>query len=682
MSHDQHAAPPPPYSETDIYSAPSQPAASVAAHSTSDDVHSNQSEVVYTPPLTPSSNNLPAALADYFQSRPCPTGIPSTGIKSDIRFHPEAVPEEFPYQSDWSSHDVNAQDWATFLNYLLPGHALRGNQNVLDRKIQAEAEAEAVTGGGHDGAAASVSGRSQAESQRDQLGSEKDSSHEHANFTDPHVTLQQWNEHFFRPRGMTVRIDEESYNQMPGTWDESFDEGAYQEDEAGPSTRSLGGGGGRGGGGRGWRGRGGRGGGWHRNFGGVEMGGRGVRYGQGFVADSNGVKLGPFVMDGSGFRMGAHPNDYPGRGGPNDHGGHQYWHQQAGWGPGRDRGRWPGAEQGGYYPGGGPSHEPHGGQHPHHHHHEGERRQRRDSTSSLSSLSSESSIGSLPDYDDVKEQSLPLYVRRLNEWNTQPAHKRTRADVKGLKAELKEAKKLPVDPSMDVKALRQQAKSLAAQWKMVRKQQRSQARELKRDRKANRRADKRERRADRRERRQEKRDIRRGKIPENPPAPYGVSQPSMPSQPHAPYGGYGGVSRGRHSMNLPIVGGLFNSITQQARQRFGDRPFGGGEPAYNRGPPGAYPGGGEPSYQPHDPPSGGPRGVPDKNSASYGMYKAVVKLEAKIEDKEEKLSQMKEGDSSRKGKEKEIEALGEELQNLKLQADLAYEQEQKSAGHH
>ncbi|KAG8428213.1 hypothetical protein J3459_005942 [Metarhizium acridum] len=169
---DDAEAPPPPYSETDIYSNSGGPrsAASSTSHTglTPLDDASSTGETVYTPPLTPrtSSNThleprqsaeQPGA-ALYFDSRPPPANPPTETLVHTVRVESTSLPDDLPYQDDWAARDVTPQDWATFVNFLLPDHTTRGNEAVIERKLRSEEKTDAAL----------TSGRSQAEAQLEQ----------------------------------------------------------------------------------------------------------------------------------------------------------------------------------------------------------------------------------------------------------------------------------------------------------------------------------------------------------------------------------------------------------------------------------------------------------------------------------------------------------------------------------
>lgn len=58
-----------------------------------------------------------------------------------IAIHPRTTPYDLPYPEpieDFFARDLTQQDWATFVNYLLPDYASDANNQVADRKLKAE----------------------------------------------------------------------------------------------------------------------------------------------------------------------------------------------------------------------------------------------------------------------------------------------------------------------------------------------------------------------------------------------------------------------------------------------------------------------------------------------------------------------------------------------------------------
>lgn len=257
--------PPPPYSETDIYSSghsnqpingtdarycdPSsrphgrpvssastsglQPAAVLSS--------SNQSEVNFTPSASDRRNNSvsessfpvsslsSAAAQDYFETRPLPTGFfQDHHVTQTISLISTSRPDDFPYRQEWARRDVSSSDWQTFLNFLLPNHATARNEAVIDRKLLAETDNTTVS---------ASSGRAHASVHLNQL---RRASAADVAVGSPALGVKreaeavtaEWNAYFFQPRAMWVRLafepprlqhQAEYGPHMPGAWGSSFD---------------------------------------------------------------------------------------------------------------------------------------------------------------------------------------------------------------------------------------------------------------------------------------------------------------------------------------------------------------------------------------------------------------------------------------------------------------------------
>jgi len=136
----------------------------------------------------------------------------------------------------------------------------------------------------------------------------------------------------------------------------------------------------------------------------------------------------------------------------------------------------------------------------------------RSSSSSSDSSCSEKSVGSLPDYDHLKDQQLPVAKLSLLEWMNHPEHPISQDTVRYLRQEIKSAKKNdPKKIDGDVKELRKEVKSLLKEFKESKRAQRTSRRQARRERRAKKRAEKRERRAAKKEQRQARKDARKGK---------------------------------------------------------------------------------------------------------------------------------------------------------------------------
>jgi hypothetical protein len=577
------------------------------------------------------------------------------------------VPDDLPYRAaEFAARDVTAQDWATFVNFLIPDHGARGNDAIIDRKLRAEDAGDA---------------RSQLEGLRERERSDESLMAAAAEQRrDVEATVRQWNDEFFLPRGITIRLLPAPAERMPGSWDSAFDKAASAP-EVVPSSSSSSPHAER----SGSRGN---------LFGGFKMDEDGIRIGDSFIMDSNQMRIGNLILDSNGIRMGGPGSNPRGLGtqqarqarGPAHPYPHPYPHSYvAGPAPGPpnpdhrqdERGRQP--QTSGVT-------------------------QSRDSSPSLSSnshsesSSSDSSIGSLPDYDQVRDEQLPLYTERLRVWLARPDEVRTKADVRQLRADLRAPPSAVGQAGAGTQSpaeARRQLKALNAQWKQLKKEQRRARRQMHRERKQRRRSEKRERRQRRRDIKRAERELRRDRahpsvspvpptpcfavppIYPTPPVPSGAPIPAVPPVPmpsswgaprhcHPRRGGLPGRAPpqpfcatagpfgpfGRHCGPFGRGrGSIFNSSHAT--------PRGLGDP---RQAPGAWPGAADDAA----PPPPGP--------ASAQMYRTVGELETQIMSKQATLAGV--GDTTtRMAVEAEVEALARSLDAIRMSADEAYARE-------
>ncbi|KAI3322533.1 hypothetical protein HD806DRAFT_128351 [Xylariaceae sp. AK1471] len=491
--------PPPPYSETDIYShshhsyndRPSVPDDGVSIAPSS-----SRSNIIYTPPDSPSDTqhnfigpgsdpHTTAAAQAYFDSRPVHRS-PGANITIALAITPDAAPSDFPYP-DWArDRETSEQDWQTFMNYLIPGHAARANSHIVDRKLQAEGDGQS-----------SASGREIAEAQLAQLKSSSSSS-DSASVGLQHVdaVILEWNEGFFGPRGVMICRASPSSDE-PAFATEAQTGGIRAEAGAEQSQRQPGS--------------------WWRNpfsfangnnggalrIGPLHIEGDRVALGSSFEVDSNGVRwrgqpnnAHPLFEASS---RGAHWSGQPGPswtpphlfGVPGIPGGHP-WAGPSGSEGGRGRGRG------------------HGGRHRHGDRRRDHSRSSTSTSSSSSSSDSESSIGSLPDWDDLKDTQLPVTKQSIQAWLAHPDQPISKDMLKQIKADIKAAKKVPPpahDPSWEKSRenLRREVKDLLQQFKTLKRQQRTAKRAARKELRQQRRAARQERRAARRAEKKERR---------------------------------------------------------------------------------------------------------------------------------------------------------------------------------
>lgn len=567
--------PPPPYSETDIYSNSAgrspilglsqtlpirQRTASHSSLNVHDDASSaeSNSEVIYTPPLTPhsshsntqpfrspnpagsndgflspgypnnlqncasvASDHLTSASAEaYFESRPVAAGVDlSRELHHVITVRPGSSPVDFPYQQEWANKDIRPDDWQTFLNYLLPNHAGESNEDLIDRKLRAEGiqndAASRFARSEKDGRPAANT--SPVVAQLEQIRLEEQPGQSMSE------TVREWNEGFFVPRGVTVHIEQTSSAQdeprMPGSWDQSFNNASPdpEQQQAGSGSR------------------------WWRSLprfessngrlriGGVSIDNDRISIGDRFVADSRGLRIGGLVADDRGVSL--HGRDL--FGGTSQRARGQIPSPSAppglyGHPPMPPMPMAPGYNYS--HPGPPPGFEGTADHHPHHH--QGEERGRgrghanqgisrhrssssasSSSSSSSSSSDSNSSIGSLPDYDDLKDTQIPVARSYLQDWLSHPENVVSSATVKEANENIKAAAAAKQQSNNTAVVIsnseRKEVHAMLGQWERVKRQQKSTRRQLRKERKAVRRAEKRERRQTRREARQSRREAKR-----------------------------------------------------------------------------------------------------------------------------------------------------------------------------
>ena len=544
--------PPPPYSETDPGTATLTPTTSQADTSSLPAPSAASSvadgEAVFTPPYTPTEASHHQSLASataYFESRPALGRSAPLPKVYTITITSTSKPEDITYP-DPALSDVTEQDWATFVNYLFPDHAATVNGQIADRKLEAEIAALRLGSDGH-----SRTDLSQVEAQLEPL---RDNPQETERLSERlekiDATITDWNTGFFEPRGHQIRFIEpeitfeDETRTVPGAWipyDHEILEGAQPDERKGS---------------RGFR------------FAGIEANSRGFRLGNLIRADNEGFRLaGDFlVSDSNGFRLGGP------RGLVADSTGVTLGGRIFGRRDDRDRHR-----DFEYGRGGKQSHHGHHGHHGHrgrrgsHDHGRHRRRGRSSSTSSTSSSSSsnssgsDSSVGSLPEYEDLKDQQLPMAKQSLLDWLNHPEQPITRNTIRNMKQEIKVAKKSnPRQFDEDLKDLRKEVRELYKEFREAKRAQKVFRKQVRKEKRIARRTQKKERRAARKEQRRQ----RKGKYKEDTtPGSFNLAVPHM------------GHMAADHSIpactTMPMAPG--------ARGGF---PFGGqGRGPWSRGPP-------------------------------------------------------------------------------------------------
>jgi hypothetical protein len=166
----------------------------------------------------------------------------------------------------FAGRDIRREDWQTFANYLLPHHSAASNEQVIDRKLRAEAMTATNNNTNNDDTRSQTSGRSHAEAHLNRIRSPVDVDTAQ-NRENVEATVREWNDGFFAPRRVTIRVDLDSpttnntnnngglrelppqpesdthphpqpqpYN-IPGAWDTSFDQPAQETNNTTNPTR-------------------------------------------------------------------------------------------------------------------------------------------------------------------------------------------------------------------------------------------------------------------------------------------------------------------------------------------------------------------------------------------------------------------------------------------------------------
>ncbi|KAG8428212.1 hypothetical protein J3459_005941 [Metarhizium acridum] len=287
-----------------------------------------------------------------------------------------------------------------------------------------------------------------------------------------------------------------------------------------------------------------------------------------------------------------------------------------------------------------------------------------------------------PTTTTVKDHQLPLYAERLRDWTSHPGQIR----------------------NFNRKALKGQIKGLHASWKSIKRAQRQTRKAYRRERRMQRRAEKREYRNQRREMRRAHKNYRRHGGPfhvQPPPIP---PVPQAPPAPPAPPGPTAGPNPPPWTQNWPR--GCTGPSQRSSfffgpdgplgeRGPFGHRgafggprggPFGrGGWGSWARG-CGANMAGGGPwgpavggnlreapgAWPEEDHESGVSSHIPPPGAGPRRSTRAAEQIEAEIAKLATKAAGAKEG---RAAMEKEIEALTDKLEAVRMEADEAYARE-------
>lgn len=512
-------APPPPYSETDIYSNSSHspliapPDLSRSTTQTDDASQaSTNNSIIYTPTESVNNDSYASAARLYFDSRLAPRRVPRRPIPHEIVVGPMSTPDDLPYIPEFADLDITTQDWATFINYVIPHHIDQSNGLVASEKMKAE-----VLDRRMNGLTLSSEGSSDLSAVDAQLNRLQPSKVELSGPPEDDIAavVSEWNTGFFGPRGVRIlanvsepdppalpprnttgQLATRSVPSRPGWQTTASSESISDRDSVrkereqrgwgwGPEGPGRRGGHGCGDGhGRGRRGRGGfergefRGAqprdgyrGFGRRGGLVCADASGFHVGSVMSAGNDGFRLGPMVADKSGFRIGNmlvanddgfklggmsfgnsnNPNAAP----PNSYAERGRTMKDRGDRNGRDRSR---------------SISSH-------------------SSSSDETVGTEDSEGSLPDISDLKPNQLHVVKQSLVEWLNHPEQPVSKESVKSLKKDMKLAKharkpdgqelaELKAELKALSKAFKELKKSRAVKRKSLRKERRKQRKEL------------------------------------------------------------------------------------------------------------------------------------------------------------------------------------------------------------
>ncbi|KFY87587.1 hypothetical protein V500_06879 [Pseudogymnoascus sp. VKM F-4518 (FW-2643)] len=630
-------APPPPYSETDIYSNSGRsplgapPDLSRSTTQTDDASQASTSNsVIYTPAESVDNDSYASAARLYFDSRPHPRKVPRRPISHEIVVGPMSTPDDLPYIPEFADLDITTQDWATFINYVIPHHIDQANGLVASEKMKAEVLDRRMHG--LTLSSESASDLSAVDAQLNNLQPSKVDLSEPPE-DDVAAVVLEWNTGFFGPRGVRIlanvsepdppslpprtTTEQAATRSMPSRpgWQTTGSETTSDRDSVGKEREPRGWGwgpqgpGGRGRHGCGYgdghghgHGRGRRGHGRHergdfdrevprdgfRGFGRrgglVRADASGFHVGSVMSAGNDGFRLGPMVADKSGFRIGnmlvANDDGFklgsmtfgnsnnPSAAPPNPYTERGRNIKEGGDKNGRDRSR---------------SISSH-------------------SSSSDDTVGTEDSEGSLPDVSDLKPNQLHVVKQSLMEWLNHPEQPVSKETVKSLKKDIKLAKwarkpegqeltELKAELKALTKAFKELKKSRAVKRKSLRKERRKQRKELRSQAKQKRR----EERAARRSRGKGKEKaattyydeyapcetgfVQNGtSVPEFPNGPPGMrNMPSIPGFPNGPPGMHNmpsipGFPKGPPSMHIPgsFPGAGFNPLSHDTPRSPGE----------------------------------------------------------------------------------------------------------------
>jgi hypothetical protein len=581
--------PPPAYSVTDPALSPTTSNldnASVAGRQAFelDAASSTDDPIIYTPLHSPDGSchlndadhvsSSAAAAATYFESRPVQQLCTDRLLLHEITLTQSTQTIDLPFpqpEKKWLERDVLPQDWETFINYLIPHHADVSNHEVADRKAKDEMIDEKMsrlTLEENDPSRMNLDDWIEA-----QLEPLRRSHTQNSNDNEAKSMIALWNEGFFGPRGVFIdlveTLPEEDLRRMPGSWTNDQAEPAGIDQQERPqctSRRSFG---------NGWMRADNTG--FHlgRNLicadnNGFRMGKNGIvadnngfRIGNLLVADKQGFKLGPIRADSAGFRIGGTNRE---RHVPQEH--HRSHHSE---------------HHAVHIP---PVHIPQvhippvntpqfdipplhipqvdmpqtgrGRQHSWHSPTGVHQRNRSHSTSSSSSSSSSASIesaGSLPNYDQLDVNQLPVARQYIKQWLSHPEQPVTKNAVKEAAQAIKAAKcgEKTLDEEDQI-AMRQEVWQMLKDFKTMKKSQKQERKAAKKERRMRRKEAKSARKATRNAKKEakklQKKQIKEGKRKENISTSLNPAWPGFTEVPTPP--GAWPLDNGSHGFPHPL----------------------------------------------------------------------------------------------------------------------------------
>lgn len=246
---DPHLAPPPPYSVTDRANSTAGAARSPILTPTTSCVDdapvtawpfpptsSSFDEPFSTPCYTPvgsvnqnqvqsdtDHDHVSSSAAAYFESRPARRRSTHALEMVQISVTAQTDPRAVKYPQELVGKDINEQDWATFVNYLLPNHVSKVNNEIADRKVKAGMIDEPMRRLALGKESRSMADLREADAPLDPLRQPLPSTDSSRMLE---ATLSEWNEGFFVPRGIQMAICNadtevavgEEAARAPGSW--------------------------------------------------------------------------------------------------------------------------------------------------------------------------------------------------------------------------------------------------------------------------------------------------------------------------------------------------------------------------------------------------------------------------------------------------------------------------------